>query len=327
MKYLDLHEKFIDAINEKIPRKTDLVNFVADTLFIEKDSAYRRLSGKVSFSAREIGIITDKLGISLDKLMHRSNEEQIWLPFILEHPLKVRSLETLLDVTEQCIVQMNDIVKEPAEVGNIHSTMPIEFYLHSPVLTKFFFFRWGHFFVGSKEYDNYSEWELPQKVVELGEQLIAAYKFEKIFYIWDDAIIWLHCREIVNMHKMGVITTDEKNELKQAFKDLLSKLEQAFSGVSIPEMPFDINKTSFYVSSIHLGFTCNYFVSGKCKHFITMQTIFSFCLIDNNIETFHRLKDWTDSFKGISTLLSQSGRIERKIFFDNQRNIIDYVLG
>lgn len=325
MKSVDLHEEFLNAINDKIPRKADLVNFIADTLIIEKDSAYRRLSGKVTFSAREIGIITDKLGISLDKLVHR-NEGQMWLPFILEHPLKVRSLETLLDVAEQCIEKMSNIVQEPAEGGNIHSTMPIEFYLYSPVLTKFFFFRWGHFFVGSKEYDNYSDWVLPQRVVELGEQLIASYKFEKTFYIWDDAIIWLHCKEIANMHRMGVITTEEKNELKLALKDLLNKLEQVVSGVNIPEIPSDIDKISFYVSSMHLGFSSNYFVSGNCNHFISMQTIFSFCLIDNNPETFRQLKDWTDSFKGISTLLSQSGRIERKIFFDNQRNIIDYIL-
>lgn len=322
MNNLDLHEEFVNALHDRIPKHSDLVNSIADILLIEKDAAYRRLSGKVNFTVREVGLISRKLNISIDHITHR-DDSYVWLPFILEHPMKVRSIDDMLDVADLCIEQINKTIAEPTETGNIYSSLPMEFYLYSPVLTKFMFFKWGHYFVGTEEFDNYSEWELPERTHNLCESLTDVFNFDKNYYIWDQSLIWSLAKEISNMHKMHVITTEEKKEIVLSLKDMLNKLEQTLSGAYTPTVGI-AREAAFYVSSMSLGFTSNYFLS-ESSHFFTFQTYYSFCVVDENHDSFYRMKDWVDSFRNISNLLSRSGRIERRLFFEEQHKILDRI--
>ncbi|GHT42138.1 hypothetical protein FACS189437_09840 [Bacteroidia bacterium] len=64
----DVYSKFVEALEEKIPKKTQLAGFLAETLNIEKESAYRRLRKDIQFSFREIFLLANKMNISLDKI-------------------------------------------------------------------------------------------------------------------------------------------------------------------------------------------------------------------------------------------------------------------
>ena len=322
MKIVSLHEKFVTNLYDKIPRK-DIVNKISEMLRIEKDAAYRRLNGKVNFSINEMGIISDRLDISLDGLMFRSNEI-IWLPFMLEQPLKMQSMDEVLDVIDNCLERIYSIDPQTGEFGNIYHTLPMEFYFYSPVLIKFMFFKWGHYFLGKDEYNSYSEWKLPQRINDLLEKLKVAYHFNKVYYIWDNSLIALFAKEIHNFYRMHIITNEEKNEIKDALKEMLTRIEQSLNGTYIPTLRV-LQDASFYTCSMHIGFTSNYFMSESIRS-INFQTNFSFCTIEGDNDKFQMLKNWIDSFKGISTLLSRSGRVERRLFFEEQHNIIDYIL-
>lgn len=326
MKATDLHEQFLNALCDRFPKKSILTNMISDILRIEKESAYRRLTGKVNFSVRETGIIADKLGISLDTLSN-GKTKQMWFPFQLESPLQ-SSMEVLFHMVGESLSRLGQITREPALNGNIYNSLPMEFYLYSPVLTKFMFFKWGHYFVGGDEFNDYTRWEIPQQLSELHKPVKDIMgSLKNIYYIWDDAVIWTHIHELADMYKMRVISKQEKNEIKEALKDLLAKLEQMLTGVYIDEFSTAPRILDFYVCSRSSGFTCNYYVSEESKeHRAFFQTNYSHCVIDNDFESFHKLKDWLDSFKHISTVLSRAGRIERRIFFDTQLKLIDLVL-
>ena len=45
-----------------------------------------------------------------------------------------------------------------------------------------------------------------------------------------------------------------------------------------------------------------------------------------DVYNFNKIKEWINSLCHISTLLSRSGRIERRLFFNTQYRIIDEVL-
>lgn len=325
MKSPNLHDEFIDAISHKVPKRSLLTSMVSDILHIEKDSAYRRLSGKVSFSAQEIGAISLKLGISLDSLMH-SNGEDLRMTIQLNQPLQMSSVDMLayhMDATLQ--LTENAAAGGSCVSGNIVNAMPLEFFMHSPVMTKLMFFKWGHYFVSTGEFDNYSSWEVPPQLAAFHERVKKMPRFESIYYIWDESLVWVHANEIANLHKMRIITTDEKNEIKQAFKDILVDIENTLNGSydSLTNISHDMD---FYVSSRTMGFVCGYYISPQQSHAF-FQTNFSFSIIDDNQESYKKLKNWADSFKNISTMLSKSGRVQRRIFFDNQHKLIDFVLG
>lgn len=321
MKTLDLHEEFLKVLCNKLSKK-DVVNVVAEILNLEKDAAYRRINGRVNFSAREIGVICNTLSISLDSLMAK-NDRLTWLPFSLDQPLKSRSVDEVFDWVDLCIERASRCHLQPAERGNVYNTLPIEIFLNSPVLTKLMFFKWGHYFIGTKEFNYYADWELPRRAIDLQKRLSAVYFYDNTYYIWDDSLIAMLVREIRNLHVMHVITTEEMKEIKNALEEVLDKLEECLNGNYMPTVGIAPNSV-FYSCPVHLGFTCNYLTSGNMQS-ATLATNFSSCMIDDK-ETFDRLKNWVDSFRNISTLLSQSGRLERRLFFEEQHKVISSML-
>ncbi|MCD7899752.1 MAG: hypothetical protein LUH22_07735 [Bacteroides sp.] len=323
MKKIDLHDEFVKALLSKVSRKTDLADKVSDILRIEKEPASRRLTGKVNFSVREIGILANEFNISLDELLHRV-PGYLWLPFILESPLKFRSIDILYETIDCHLNRLCDMTREPTESGTIFNILPMEFYMNLPVLMKFMFFKWGHCFVRSEEFNNFSQWQIAPRMTTLHDRVEKAFSFDKLLYIWDNSLIWTLVREVDNFHNMHIINTEDKNKLKEEINDLLTRLEQVLNGTCEPFLR-SASEMDFYVSTINAGFTCNYFASPS-KHFVTFSTNFSFSEIESTRENFTHIKEWIKSIRNVSTLLSQSGRMERRLFFENQHNIVNKLL-
>lgn len=327
MKTPNLNDRFIHALKCRFTRK-EIKYQTAVMLGLSLDAAYRRISGEVLFTPREIGIVCKNLGISLDRLLDRPTDNVVWMPFILEMPLRNRSMEDLFILIDFSLERIGNIVENTgysSEFGSLYNTLPLEFYIHSPVLTKFMFFQWGHNYIGSEEFEDYSQWQLPEELCNLSERVKAVYTFDSSYYVWDSALMWYLVRDINRLHLIRVITTNEMIEIREALKDMLSKIEMTLNGTYVPSIGM-VPGMTFYVSNINLGFTNHYFSSGD-KHFVTFLTNFSYSMIENNPESFNKMKDWTDSFRKVSKQLSSSGRIERKLFFNNQHHIIKQLLG
>lgn len=324
MDNVDIHEQFLRTLNERYPRKKDLVSLISGLLNVEKDVIYRRLAGRVSFSAQELGVIAQRLDISLDSLI-RGSDSTLRLPFIMESPLKVRSMEELYRIVEESSSNIH-AGGAHAEMGNIYNTLPMELFAFFPILTKYMFFRWGYYFVGSEEFNNFSAWQPSEKINDLCEKLVTSYAFEKCFYVWDEALVWNLCREVAGFHRMRIISDEEKVEIARSLKSLMSQIERTLNGAYTPKLIANVKEVSFYVSSMHLGFNAVY-VFSKERSYAVFHTNFSFSMIENDPGLFDPMRQWIESFRSVSTQLSGSGRMERRMFFDTQYRTIEHILG
>lgn len=166
--------------------------------------------------------------------------------------------------------------------------------------------------------------ETSPRLSAIGEKYHHVYNFQHVFYIWDSSLIWALSKEISNFYKTHIISEQEKEDIKNELKLILSQLEKTLNGTRTPRIPFP-PETDFLVSSINVGFSSSYFFSGN-KHLALFQTNFSFSMIQDSEDNFNKIKEWINSLCHISTLLSRSGRIERRLFFNTQYRIIDEVL-
>ncbi|MDL2314950.1 hypothetical protein LJC16_01685 [Bacteroidales bacterium OttesenSCG-928-C19] len=324
MSNIRLHKEFVKALQAKIPHKSELINIISDTLCIEKEPAARRLNEKVQFSVHEMGILAKKFGISLDSLLYDDNKSY-WVPLILESPLGAKSMDVLYDITDAWLNRMADIAQEPVEFGTVFNTLPIEFYMHHPYLMKFMFFKWGHYFVGTDEFNNFSQWQLPERMSNLKEKVESVLTAcEHTLYIWDESLIWTFVNEINYFYKMNIINDEDLKNIKSDLKQQLMNLEKYTGGISTPEK--SSKNLSFYVSNMNLGVSAHYLFSEK-KKLYNFKTNFTFVSSDNNNYGEHdEIKKWIHSFKNISVLISGSGPLERKLFFMKQHRIIDEFL-
>ena len=85
----ELNTGLVNAVREKLPSKENLANTLMDILYIGKEAIYRRLRGEVPFTLTEAAIISRKLGISLDKMIGVSFQNNAVFPVQIQ--LKLNS--------------------------------------------------------------------------------------------------------------------------------------------------------------------------------------------------------------------------------------------
>ena len=324
MEKINLHDKFLESLHEKISNKKQLVDTVSEILRIEKEPVYRRLNGKVLFSVQEMGILAIELGIVIDSLLFPDKGYQ-WIPFLLESPLGASSIDDFCDLLENKLFYMEKVTQEPSAFGSIFHVLPLELYAQHPYLMKFMFFKWGHYFVGSETFNNFSEWVVTERILEIKEKINQIFKkINTVLYIWDESLIWTLTSEINYLYKIQAISSDDKNLIKNDLKIMLTQLEKHLRGNSFQK---NISENlEFYISHINVGTTSLYLAS-ETKQLSFLQTSFSFSQADESYENFVNIQEWVHSFKKIASLISGSGNLERRLFFKKQHRIIDLFLG
>lgn len=139
MKKKDLLESFTNVLSERIVNKKELVYQIADILHIEKESAYRRLSGKVHFTVREIGILATEMDISIDSLLNQYSDKTS-VSFKMDFISKSRFPDCLETLLSEFYLSHQQTKVENAEAGCVVSSLPIEFFYSYPHLCKFMYF-------------------------------------------------------------------------------------------------------------------------------------------------------------------------------------------
>lgn len=74
-----------------------------------------------------------------------------------------------------------------------------------------------------------------------------------------------------------------------------------------------------------MGFTCSNAASTDYSMTV-FQTNFTFSQIRNSQEAYHKVKEWMKSLQSMSVQISQSARVERRLFFEKQHRVIDTLL-
>lgn len=319
---VDLQKAFINALSHQYPKKNVLVDVLSNILFVEKDGIYRRLSGRINFTINEMASISHALNVPIDSLISGKDDTVMSIPFILKKPLRVSSLDNLFDSIDFSFERIKDM--GGGVCGAIFKSLPTECYLHSHLFSKFMFFRLGYYLVGTSEFKKFSRWEMPERGLAMADKHKEIHRnLDSVFYILDEFVFSSLAIEVLNFHRMHVITDSEKEQIREEIYTLLDMIELMISGSSTP-IPINTNR-AFYISPISLGFDINYFMN-EDKHYISFYTDFCYSLAGKSPEGFSRLKEWIDSFRNISTSISDNGLMERARFFNFQRKLISQIL-
>jgi len=323
MRHSVLLNKFINALQQKINKRSQLVSFIAETLEIERESASRRLNKSVNFTIEEMGILALKLGISLDGLLYSNGEHFHFPSFVMHSPMKLESINSLILKVESDLEIISSIIlSEPAEYGSIFTYPPLEFLLPYSFLLKFTYFKWGYYYTSSSHFENYATWEVPKKLLKLNERLIGIINnLEKAFYIWDNCVIWSFVNDIIYFASIGSLNKDDLKQIKDELHNMLYQFEEKLKNNSVLQGPKEVD---IYITDVNLGAGFSYLLSENnwCSSF---HTYFVGADFNDDYSTSMQLRSWVNSMKKVCTLISGSGVRERKIFFSQQHRIVDII--
>jgi len=322
MKKPDLHERFTQVLEELYPRKTELALSVADLLKIEKESAYRRLRGNVQFSVREMGLVAQHFGISLDGLLQKDDTGNL-TRLKMKTPRTADSMERIVEELDRYLGSLTLIGNQPyIEAGSIINSLPPEFYIPFPLLTKFLYFKWRYYHVDSDVLKDYAKWELPDALSKCHANIMAAFdSFDKVFYIWDSSTVWDLVNDINYFTGVHIISREDADALKKEIHRVLDYLERlALTGMSDNKR----TKVNIYISNVNIGasYFCQWSEKLKVSYF---TTFFMQSSVSENSATCEDVCYWINAMKRISTLITKSGERERLLFFEKQHLLVDSI--
>ncbi|MCD7976980.1 MAG: hypothetical protein LUG51_07420 [Tannerellaceae bacterium] len=313
-----LYDNFLNTIKEKIPQKSVLASTLSQILNIEKEAVYRRLRREVPFTFAEVAIIAHYLGISIDFIVgsvsHRSR------PFNLKIIDFIDSEEVDFEMSEHFL----NIIDSTKEVENTEhasalNMIPASLYLNYDHILRFYIFKWKYQYENGNSLVRFRDIHPSEQLITTMKQTPSiARHATNTFYIWDDRIFEAIVSDIIYFHTIRLITDEEKAQLKKDLLLLLEEIEHlAVTGEFAPG-----KKVQFYITNVH--FETSYAYIDGIRHKMSIIKAFTMNeVISTDLVAFELVKKWMQSMKRTSTLISESGEMQRTLFFNKQREIID----
>lgn len=312
----ELNAGLIEAIKEKLPAGSNLANTLMDILFIGREAIYRRLRGEVPFTLAEAAVISRKLGVSLDNMVGISfRDNAVFDMNVVHHDNPFETYHNILSKYTDLLKSMED--DPEAELATSSNIIPQTLYLRHAVLSKFRLFKWMY------QNDNikcmhFHELEIPAKLQNIQKEFVdATEKVHNISYIWDSRIFANMVNDVQYFSSINLLADEDKQKIKEELVLLTNELETLAR-----EGKFnDDNKVNIYISNINFETTYSYIESTNVQ--LSMIRIYAINSISSqDAEMFISLKEWIQSLKKFSTLISESGEMQRIQFFNRQREII-----
>ncbi len=312
-----LNTALIEAIKNKLPLKDSLAKTLMDILYIGKEAVYRRLRGEVPFTLSEASIISRKIGISLDKVIGISfTNNAVFDINVVQHDNPFDSYYSIIDR----YVKIFEILKDDptSEMGTSSNIIPQTLYLKHDHLSKFRLFKWMYQ-NENIECKYFNELEIPQKLIYKQREFAGLTQHIcSTDYIWDSMIFQHMVNDIRYFSDIHLISDDDKKELKEDLLWLADDLEElASKGKS--EADRDVR---IYVSNINFEATYSY-VETSSQQFSMIRVYAINSITTQDHDMFCSLKEWIQSLKKFSTMISASGELQRILFFKKQREIIE----
>ena len=166
---------------------------------------------------------------------------------------------------------------------------------------------------------HFEELEIPQKIINVQQDFAKlSHHIHSIDYIWD-SMVFLHLiNDIQYFSDIHLISDEMKQNLKEELLILTDELER----LAIKRKTDFGNDVHIYVSQINFEATYSYLETSTLQ--LSLIRVYSInSLTTQDVQMFQSLKEWIQSLKKFSTLISESGEMQRIQFFNQQREIID----
>lgn len=310
--------ELINETRERVAPKETLANFLTNTLCMGKEAVYRRLRGEVAFTFDEVAMISHKLGISIDQIIGNHLSNRATFDLNLQH--SPDPVESYYEILERYLRIFNYVRNDDSTVVNTAANIiPYTLYSSYENLSKFRLCRWVYQNGKIKTPHSLAEMQIPEKVVAAHKKLSETVKqCKKTCFIWDSNIFYSFVKEIKYFAGLNLISADDVKQLKSELLSLLHELEQ----LSVKGEFNNGNKVAIYLSNINFEATYSYIEKGDFQ--ISLFRVYSINSMDSQNQQICTLqKNWIQSLKRHSTLISESGEVQRIAFMEQQKEIIE----
>ncbi len=318
MKTETLNDSLIRAMKEKIPKGLNLANVLMDTLYIGKEAVYRRLRGEVPFTFTEASLISNSLGVSLDRISGTNSASNALFGLnVIDHTNPIESYYKNIENSLRVFAAVKD--DPTAEWFAASNIIPQLFYMAYDNLSRFLLYKWMYQHERVHSIRFFSELKLNDKLKNIQREYVKISRdVASSNFIWDNMMFLSLANDIKYFASIHLIKEKEIEILKKEILALINYLDDlAAKGYHKKGKEIHI-----FVSNINFEASYSYMQAQNFKFSsIRLYSINAISTADEEVFRYH--KDWIHSLKKYSTLISESGEIQRIRFFEKQREYIN----
>lgn len=313
-----LNKNLQEAIRNRLPKGANMANTLMDILGIGKEAIYRRLRGEVPFSLYETSLIAKRFGISLDAIISINNSENLIFEFKSLRFYNLREID--YKMLEEFLGVLKYAAQEPYSdlvfTANIFPQYPSFRY---PILGKYHSFKYMYLNQHLGEIQPFHEIDFPKNLEQIFKDIInESMNIKQSCYIWDSTIFHSIVKDIKYFQSIRLIREEDIKLIKDELHRLLIYLENIAANGRFETG----NRVQIYISNIYSDTGYSYLETNSIS--LSMVSAFTFnYVVSLEAQTLARVKEAIISMKRVSTLISESGEIQRIKFFKTQREIID----
>lgn len=318
----NLNVTIISKIVENIPSNIKLVNYLMDTLTIGRESAYRRIRNQVPFTLDEIRKLSVDFDFSLGEITRQNKEKRVFID------VKENSFHNPQETFNEMFKTYYDVVSNMCKAkdkGAISAVNQLNFQslLTFEHMFKFYYYKWMHQLHGVSPTLSYSETIIPPEILSLKNEfqlLVKRMKQAKLIYIFDQYVFLNTIREIRYYYKRGLISDEELHLIKKDFHGIIDLFENLVQkGINDTGSSFH-----FYLSILNIESNSSYIhYDDESEVFFSLYTVSPMRM--NNQETCFMQKQWLDSLKKYSTLITQCNEFLQVKYFSKQREYLESI--
>lgn len=301
-------EILLDTIRTLIQKNISLNDEIAKILDISYDASHRRISLKSKFSIEETIILCQHYRISMDALFY--NKEHM----IVEKTKKIKTLSDFKEYFEKTNSILSKLNPKETTIYYAAKDIPMNYAVSGTLFSKFKFYIWYNL-LNKKENFRFEEFVFEESVFNENSNLKTFFENAKRIEIWNDTTINSSLQQVNYFFEAGLLNYKNAiliiEDLNTIIKDIEKKCESNSENFQLYFNELLIlnnaalfsskNKSSFFLPYNAFG----YFVTSDKKTCQEQQHYISNQLIN-------------------SKSLNQSGKKDRKIFFNRMYQKLEY---
>ena len=311
-------DNLIAAIRKNIPEGTNLTNYLSDILNIGRESVYRRLRGEISFTFEEVANLSYNLNISIDNLIGMKKDSSAL--FNIHMLQKIDYFDIYVNKMLEYGRLFNETsAKMPTKARMSVNTLPYFFHINYEALSKLRIYKWLYQNQKIKPGDKYADFILPQKVFDAHRKFFQDIQIvPNITIIMDNNVFWSVTKDIEYFLKRNLLSDEEFSVLKKELHGIVDFIEKMSTEGKCPygaEAEMYISAVDLEASYLHYEYGDNQF---------SQVRIYSISAIDSfDLGICKIQKEWIESQKRYSVLISGSGEMQRFEYMNKQREYIE----
>lgn len=206
-----------------------------------------------------------------------------------------------------------------SELSTASNMIPQTFYLKYDNLSKFRLFKWMYQNEKVNCVKYFSELNLSDELKQAQKDFVNATQYiQTTNYIWDSMMFVNLVNDIKYFASIHLITDEEVIKLQEELLMLLDDLENIAA-----KGKFNTGKNvRIYISNINFEATYSYVETSNMQ--LSLIRVFSINSITSRDKDMCKsMKEWVQSLRKFSTMISESGEMQRIQFFKQQREIVE----